>query len=180
MIEIEVLPAVAADDIGLVGTICELVNRAYEVAEQGFWRDRYLRTTFAETAEAIAREELAVARLDGRVAGSVCTRRLDSRTGWFGALAVAAACSGRGLGGALVRFVEEHAASAGASTMQLELLVPRPEHPHASLLAAWYVRLGYREVERREIAELFPAALPFLAAECDVAVMRKPLTSPAK
>jgi GNAT superfamily N-acetyltransferase len=178
MLEIEMLPASAAEDAVVVTDLSTLVNRAYRVAEQGLWTHGVARTTPAETAAAAALAELAVAREQGRLVGSIRTRQIDSETGWFGALAVDPAYGGHGIGGKLVRFVEIRAMSAGARTMQLELLVPLEAHAHTERLAAWYGRLGYQEAERRELEEFEPTAVPFLAVPLEVAVMRKPLASP--
>ena len=175
--ELSLLPATASEDCRVVAEVSDLVNRAYVVAEQGMWHTGVARTTFAETAEAIHQGELVVAYEDGRLVGSIRSRQLDERTGWFGALAVDVGQAGRGVGGKLVKFAEERALSAGATTMQLELLVPLQAHPHTDLLAAWYVRLGYREVKRCGLAEVEPAAVPFLAMPLEVAVMQRPLVT---
>lgn len=177
MVKIEMLRAGAEEDAALVDEVTELVNRAYQVAEQGLWADGVARTTPQETAAAVACGELAVAREQGRVVGSIRTRQMDSETGWFGALAVDPAHGGHGVGGRLVAFAEGRAIAAGARTMQLELLVPLEAHVHTQRLAAWYRRLGYRETERRDLADVEPTAVPFLAVPLEVTVMRKPLTS---
>ncbi len=173
------LRAVAAGDAALVAEVTDLVNLAYEAAEEGLWLGDVPRTTLAETADAVARGQLAVARDQGRLVGSVRIRQLDGETGWLGVLAVAPSQGGCGIGGKLVEYAEGRALLAGASTMQLELLVPEPAQAHTDRLAAWYRRLGYREVERRNLADLDPAVAPSLAAPCDVAVMRKRLASAA-
>jgi hypothetical protein len=61
VLEIELLPAAAADDAGLVAEPSDLVNRAYAAAEHGLWRDGIDRTTPAETAAAVRDGELVVA-----------------------------------------------------------------------------------------------------------------------
>ena len=175
MIDVEMLSPAVAGDAATIEAICGLVNRAYSVAELGLWREPYARTTPALTADSIAREELAVARQDGGIVGSICTFQLDGETGWCGALAVDPALGRRGLGATLMRFAEERAAAAGARTMQLEVLAPRPAHPHTDLITAWYVRRGYREVGRFPLAEVEPDVVPFLATACDVLVMQKSL-----
>ena len=171
------LPGAAAEDAALVAEVSELMNRAYQVAEQGLWHDGVARTTPTETAAAIVLGELAVARDQGRLVGSIRTRQIDSETGWFGELAVDGAHGGRGIGGKLVGYAEGSAMSDGARTMQLELLVPAVAHAHTELLAAWYARLGYREVERRDLADVEPTAVAFLAVPLEVTVMRKRLGS---
>ena len=178
MLEIDMLPAAAAEDAAVVAEVSALVNRAYQVAEQGLWTDGVARMTPTEAADAVVLGEMAVARKQGRLVGSIRTRQIDSETGWFGALAVDPAHGGHGIGGMLVGFAEGRAMSAGARTMQLELLVPLEAHAHTERLAAWYGRLGYRETERRDLAEVEPAAVPFLAVPLEVTVMRKRLVSP--
>jgi GNAT superfamily N-acetyltransferase len=178
VVAIEMLLPVAADDPALVAEIAALVNRAYDVAEEGLWRGGVARTTITETSDAISAEEVVVARDHGRIVGAIRTRQLDRETGWFGVLAVDQANGGRGIGGKLVAFAESRASSTGASRMQLELLVPVTAHPHTERLAAWYGRLGYHETERRELADVEPSAVPFLALHCHVAVMRKHLAAP--
>jgi GNAT superfamily N-acetyltransferase len=179
MVGIEGLLPESVDDSGLVAEIAAVVNRAYDVAEEGLWRGGGARTTLTEMSDAITAGEVVVARDRGRLVGSIRTRRLDSETGWFGVLAVDQADGGRGIGGKLVAYAESRASSAGAGTMQLELLVPLQPHPHTDRLAAWYGRLGYHETERRDLADVEPTAVPFLAIPCDVAVMKKRLAAPA-
>jgi GNAT superfamily N-acetyltransferase len=178
MVGIEGLLPEAIDDSALVAEIAALVNRAYEVAEDGLWHGGVARTTLTETSDAITAGEVVVARDRGRLVGSIRTRQLDSETGWFGVLAVDQADGGRGIGGKLVAYAESRASSAGAGAMQLELLVPLQSHAHTDRLAAWYGRLGYHETERRDLADVEPTAVPFLAIPCEVAVMTKRLAAP--
>src|SRR5947209_7912807 len=170
------LPAAAASDLGLVDTLCRVVNEAYALAEAGLWRDDYARTSVSEMSAAIRAGHVAAARLDNRLVGSIWTRQLDSETGWFGVLAVDPAHGARGIGRELVAFVESRAASAGSTTMQLELLAPTQiKQPHSELLAKWYHRIGYREVSRSSLLDVEPDALPFLATPCEIVVHRKQL-----
>lgn len=104
--EIVLLGAKSSQDDLLVSQVCELVNRAYTVAEAGMWRTALSRTTASETATAMQEGELAVAYEDGQLVGAIRSRLDDVHTGWFGALAVDDAYGGRGAGGQLVRFVE--------------------------------------------------------------------------
>ena len=172
-------PAVMAADDAVVAELTDLVNRAYDVAERGLWREGVARTTHAETADAIAGQEVLVARDGGRIVGTVRTRLLDGFTGWFGALAVDATYAGRGIGGLLVAAAEGCASEAGASSMQLELLVPVAGHAHIEMLTSWYMRLGYRRTGLRDLAEIDPAAVPFLLQPCHAAVMQKDLANPS-
>ncbi|HEX6658591.1 MAG TPA: GNAT family N-acetyltransferase [Ilumatobacter sp.] len=175
VIAIELLPAEAADDPTVVDTVVDVVNRAYTTAESELWRRPLPRTNADETRTAIANEEVAVARLEGAIVGSLFVRLLDADTGWFGALGVDPAFDGHGIGGRLVEFAEHRALGAGAGTMQLELLVPIQSIAHTDRLAAWYSALGYRETDSRELAELDPTCIEDALVEIRVSVMRKSL-----
>ena len=177
MIEIDRPAAAEAGNDALVADLTDLVNRAYAVAERGLWKEGVARTTLFEMAETIAKEEVLVAREAGRIVGAVRTRFLIGSVGWFGALAVDERDAGRGIGGILVAAAERDASEAGASSMQLELLVPATEHPHTEMLARWYTRLGYRRTGVCDLAEVDPAAVPFLRQPCNVAIMQKDLAN---
>ena len=172
---IALLPPSSAGDKVLIAQLTVLVNRAYELAEEGLWLSGVARTTEAETAESIADGQVAVAREDGRLVGSVRFRKRDATMAWFGVLAVDSAYGGQGVGAELVSFVESAVAASGARVMELELLVPNTPHPHTARLAAWYRRLGYVEAERRDLAVVEPTAVRFLAVDCEVSVMQKAL-----
>jgi GNAT superfamily N-acetyltransferase len=174
-VTVEVVPAELAGDQQLIATLVGIVNRAYVTAEADMWTRALPRTNPAELAEAVANGEVAAARVEGELAGSVFTRLLDERTGWFGALAVDPGFDGRGLGRELVAFAEEHARRRGADTMQLELLVPDPPLAHTERLAAWYAALNYLHVEDRQLAELDADSVQYAAAPIHVRVMRKAL-----
>ena len=60
--------------------------------------------------------------------------------------------------------------------MQLELLVPRDwRHPHKEFLAAWYGRLGYRQVRTGNFGEAYPQLAPRLATPSELGIYEKPL-----
>ena len=110
-------------------------------------------------AEIVAAGEMAVARADGKVVGSVRVRRLDEETGFFGLLAVHPADQGAGVGRELVRFAEELSRERGATTMELRLLVPREgDDAHKERLHTWYSRLGYRQVGCADFSASHPDA----------------------
>ena len=118
---------------------------------------------------------MVVAYLDGRLAGAVLTRLLDDRTGWFGALSADPLLGGLGIGSALVAHVEDRSATKGCSRVQLELLIPNPSHAHSERLAGWYGRLGYREVDRTELAVVEPELASYLLRQCDLSIRQKEL-----
>ncbi|HEY1305393.1 MAG TPA: GNAT family N-acetyltransferase [Vicinamibacterales bacterium] len=174
-IEIELL---ADADTDLVREITDLVNRVYTDAEQGLWVQGATRTTIKEMTELIAAGEIAVARMDGRIAGVVRVRQLDARTGEFGMLVADPAHRGEGIGRQLVAFAEDTSRRRDLIVMQLELLVPREwTHPTKAFLHTWYTRIGYRPVQSDTIDESYPQLAPLLATPCDFVVYHKDLAS---
>jgi ribosomal protein S18 acetylase RimI-like enzyme len=147
--------------------VARIINAAYHAGEPGIWSEGWTRTNAGAIEELIERGEIAVARIDGRVVGSVRIRRLDQDTAELGMLSVDPEVFGTGAGRALLTFAEQH---YGTDYMQLELLVPRGDpHPHKERLHEWYSRLGYQEISRREFDE------PLLAAPADLRTYRKSL-----
>jgi GNAT superfamily N-acetyltransferase len=175
-VEIEMLPAAAASDDALVREITDLVNRVYEVAEEGLWVDGFARTNPEEMSELIAAGEIALARMDGQIVGSVRVQELEGGEGEFGMLVADPARRGEGIGRELLTFAEDLARQRGSAAMQLELLVPRHwSHPNKRFLHAWYTRIGYRPVRSGRIDESYPHLAPLLATPCDFVIYRKEL-----
>ncbi|WP_290060966.1 GNAT family N-acetyltransferase [Amycolatopsis solani] len=163
---------------GLVsaGRIADLVNLVYAEAEKGLWCESTDRTSADEVGAFVRAGEIAVATVDGALAGSVRVQRLDDATGEFGMLAADPARRGAGIGRELVRFAEQTCREAGCREMQLELLVPREwTHPSKQFLAEWYARLGYRVTHRADLAGDYPHLAPALATPCDFLIYRKDL-----
>ena len=122
--EIRLLSAEESSSAPLMARVTELTNEVYAIAEEGLWTAGATRTTVDEIGAFTRAGELAVARLNGEVVGSVRVQRLDERTGEFGMLAADPAYRGLGIGRELVRFAERSSRDAGLRDMQLELLVP--------------------------------------------------------
>jgi GNAT superfamily N-acetyltransferase len=162
-------------DAGLADRLAALVNEVYAVAEAGLWNGGQ-RTSPAQIAELIRAGEIALATVEGELAGCIRVRDLDDEHGEFGILASAPDRRGAGIGTALVVFAEGVARDRGRRAMRLELLVPR-EWRHASkvFLDAWYGRMGYRPIEKRGVHEAHPELAPELATACDFVTYEKPL-----
>jgi GNAT superfamily N-acetyltransferase len=176
--EVVLLPAAASSDDELVREVTDLVNRVYRTAEEGLWVDGATRTTTTEMAEMIAGEQIAVARVEGQIVGSVRVQELDTGQGEFGQLVADPARRGEGIGRELVGFAEELSRRRGRGVMQLEVLMPRDwTHPVKEFLNAWYTRIGYRPVRRGTIDEHYPQLAPLLATPCDFVVYEKDLVS---
>ncbi|MET0491793.1 MAG: hypothetical protein ABW000_01550 [Actinoplanes sp.] len=67
-------PQITMAGPALVAELTELVNRVYAEGEKGLWPPGAARTYPAEVASLIERGEIAVARVDGRLAGAVRVR----------------------------------------------------------------------------------------------------------
>jgi GNAT superfamily N-acetyltransferase len=166
---VELLEAEDSRDARLVGPLADLINRVYAVAEAGLWVVGATRTTPDELAELIAAGEIAVARRDGEVVGSVRVRDVDDDAAEFGMLVVAFEQRGTGVGRALVEFAERRTRERGRRAMQLELLVPREwVHPSKEFLKTWYGRIGYRLLRTGSMEDSYPHLAPLLATRCDL------------
>ena len=133
----------ATQDMDLTYMV-DLINRVYQVAEEGLWADGYQRTYPQALAESIARGEIIVAQETGRIRGVV--RLLESGVAGteFGMLAVEENYRGRGFGRDLVRHVEDLSRNLGKTFIQLLLVMPRDwEHEGKKALAEWYQAMGY-------------------------------------
>lgn len=162
------LPPEAAADGATMSAVSDLINRVYKVAEDGLWVDGAARTNPAEVAALARTGEIVVARVSGRLVGSVRLRALGDELSEFGMLVSAPEDRGTGVGRELVRFAERQSRAGGRYVMQLELLVPREwSHPSKEFLAGWYGRLGYRLVRVGTVDEAYPDLAPLLATPCD-------------
>jgi GNAT superfamily N-acetyltransferase len=165
-----------AADAALVQRLTDLVNAVYETAEDGLWRSGATRTSAPVMTELIKAREIAVATLDGELAGAVRVHTVSADTGEFGMLAAAPEHRGNGVGRALVDFAEQRSRDQGMRAMQLELLVPRTwHHPSKVFLDGWYRRIGYEVVRRTRLDENYPELAPLLATECELLVYEKSL-----
>jgi GNAT superfamily N-acetyltransferase len=180
VLEVQPLLPAAADDPAVVSTLTDLINEVYREGEKGLWLSDVLRITPAEVAGLIRAGEIVVARIGGRIVGSVRVQQLDAGTGEFGVLAASPVHQGTGIGRRLVAFAEQHSRDAGCVTMQLELLVPRVgTHPAKARLAQWYGRLGYRLVRTGTLEDDFPHLAPLVAVPCDFLIYHKDLARPS-
>ena len=171
------LPATTASDPRVVREITDLVNEVYATAEAGLWIDGAARTTTVEIQQMIAANEIAVARVDGRVVGAIRIQQLDDGVGEFGMLVADPAHRGGGVGRELVSFAEELSSRRGWRPCSSRCCCRGWSHPTKEFLKAWYTRLGYRPVRAGSIDESYPQLAPLLATPCDFAVYHKPLKS---
>ena len=169
------------EDVHIVRTtalgVAAVVNDAYTRAEIGLWNRSLERTNVEEVSERLRAGTVLTARTDaGEVVGAVFVSMCAPRRGWLGALAVQPACSGAGIGAALVSAAETHCRGLGAVEMQLEVLAPRPAHQHTDRLWRWYHSLGYAEHARQPLAQSEPTLAAECTRACDLVVLRRSLS----
>lgn len=176
--EVTLLPADEARDKTVVDELVRIVNGAYAIGEAGLWRDGAARTAPPEIAEAIRSGGMLGATLEGRLVGCAYVRPLDADTADLGLISAAPEQWGNGIGRQLVHTAEDLMHQRGATTMQLELLVPKGrDHPNKRRLRDWYTRLGYQVVRTEPFEQVVAAHLePKLATPCEFLIFHKALT----
>ncbi|MCS5714619.1 GNAT family N-acetyltransferase [Herbiconiux sp. CPCC 205716] len=168
-------PAEAAN-ARFVDRLVTIVNAAYAIGEQGMWTRGTVRVTADELRGLLRASELLVATVGERPVGCLHVHRLDDAVWGFGMLAAEPHAQGTGIGRGLVTAAERIAREAGATEMQLELLVPTGHRQESKVrLAEWYGRAGYRKVASRSFADDYPELAAPLAVPCDYQLWRKPL-----
>lgn len=100
-------------------------------------------------ARRFAEGQVFLAQHDGADAGCVVLQQHDAfwddhsaaaNAGWVHSLAVKRAYSGRGLGKALLGFVEKYSEAKGKEAVRLDVFDDNAK------LKGWYVKMGYREL----------------------------------
>lgn len=159
-----------------VEQLADIVNRVYKEAEKGIWSDGQVRTDAAEIKRLAEKEELAIARVNGEIAGCVRISQVDTETGEFGILAVDKSRQGAGVGRALVEFAEEAFRQAELSVMQIKVLTPQEgtaSFPSKANLIKWYTKQGYQETGIELIDNAVSQLSIKLALPCQFIVYRK-------
>ena len=157
--------------------LVQLINDIYDVAEDGMWKQKGVRTNPEELRDLIGQRRLIVARSNGDIIGCVKVDRAEE-VGEFGMLVVDPKIRSQGVGGILIAAAEDWAIKQGYHEMQLELLTPRGwKQPSKEFNSAWYNRLGYIPQRTEPFEKDYPQFVPLLATECDFTIWRKPLKS---
>ncbi len=170
------LPAEPDLDRQAIRRLCDLINRVYDEAESGMWKENGTRTRPAEVEELLRTRALILAEDRGTVVGCVNVKLMQAGVAEFGMLVADPAHRSKGIGSALVAAAEDWARKRKCGLIRLELLTPRTwNHPSKEFLKAWYTRIGYRPQFTEPLERLHPDKVPQLATECDFTVWHKRL-----
>ncbi|KAI2620732.1 hypothetical protein GGS26DRAFT_307001 [Hypomontagnella submonticulosa] len=192
-VAIEIPPASIADDESFTTALTDIINAAYGEAEAGIFKPGYSRTSPSDVATQLRAGSLAVATksspvsdntgglTSGRIPlGCISIRKLNKTRAELGMFAVAMSQRGTGIGRDLIAWAErwcrDELGGPGVAVAQLELLVPTHfEHAFKVRIGAWYARLGYQIVGRRDFALDYPHLAPLLAGPTEYRVLEKTL-----
>lgn len=175
-LQIHVLPSYEQINEEKTEYISALVNRVYEIAEKGLWKQGMYRTTAREIADLINKEELIVAEKNNTVIGCVHMQKLDDETAVLGMLAVDDRYQQNGIGRQIMTYAEEMCRKANIKKIKLELLVPiQGTHPTKVFLDQWYRRLGFEVTRVETVAEVFPRLIEMLQVPCQFLIFEKRL-----
>ena len=156
--------------------LSDLINKIYDEAESGMWKQKGIRTNPAEVEHLVHTQALILAEIDGVLVGSVNVNLMSGGVGEFGMLVADRKYRGKGIGSALVKHAEKWAREHACHTMRLEILTPRHwTHPSKDFLRQWYTRIGYVPQTTEPFESMYPELVPKLATECDFTVWHKSL-----
>lgn len=164
-IYVEFLAESSCERADLIERLNDIINEAYDRAEIGIFIDSHTRTNVAGVRELIASRQLVIAATcpidDGQLSpehlcGCVRVAMLTETLANLGTLC--ATSGGSGIGLRLVQFAEEYCRARGATTIQIELVVPTTfELPLKKWIQAWYERMGYQFVRDEDFTKAVPS-----------------------
>jgi GNAT superfamily N-acetyltransferase len=198
-VQVELLTSVPPQD--QLAALVQLVNDAYDVAEDGMWKVKGFRTTLPEMVSIIQEGRLIVAKRhttlneadvnddahdatkEYPMVGCVKVERLKEHqepqqqpVGEWGMLVVDPTLRGQGIGRQLVLAAEGWAKQQGCVQVQLELLTPRTwKHSFKEYAREWYLRLGYVALRTEPFEGDYGHLVDYLATPCDFTIYRKAL-----
>lgn len=171
------LKIASKEDINLTALI-NMINAVYRNAEDEIWQEEHLRVSTARLKEIISKQELLIAIVENEIAGCIHLEPVSNNLYKFKMLTANPKYKGIGIGSKLVRFAEEKAINLGASTMQLELLVPTDFiHQDKVFLHNWYSKIGYVKKSVHSVDYCHDGISQFLKVNCEAIVYQKPLIS---
>lgn len=176
-IGIQQLPTTAVDDTDIISHITQLINVAFFNAQSALFDEAEKRTNTTEIRSAIGAGEIFVARdVNDHIVGVTQLHFHSKTTASLGMLAVEASQHGKGLGRRIADHVEEESRRRGATTMQVELLVPKDSSlaPAKERLRGWYLLLGFKLVDTSTLGDWGLKELETrLLVPCDFLIYQK-------
>lgn len=160
-----------------IKVLYEIVNKAYERGEKGMWGEGYKRISLKHLENVINLKQIVIIKIESQIVGCI-QLVIDStkNTASFGMLSVKEKFEGKGIGKALISFVEENCKKLNIETIQLELLTPiKNPHPSKEMLKKWYFKLGFRPIRSVPFNHLFPHLRKNLVLECEFQIWHKKL-----
>src|SRR5690625_1610839 len=118
-IKIHMLPRHTSENRDTMEHITTIINRVYRIAEEGLYKETANRTTIEEIMELTRNSEIAVARINETIVGSIRISQIDDHTGALGMLAVNDMFQQKGIGKKLIDFAEEKCREAQLEKIQL-------------------------------------------------------------
>ena len=153
-----------------------MINDVYIESEGNIWIDQHQRITPERLVEIIKLGELLLAFKSEEICGCIHLEPMPGKSYKFKMLVANPKYKGKGVGSVLVNFAEQQAKDKGATTMQLELLVPTEfEHPDKIFLNSWYTRIGYKQIGEHDVDFVHQGISQFLKTGCVAKVYQKEL-----
>ncbi len=161
-----------------IAALVNMINAVYRNAEDEIWQKEHLRVSTERLTEIIEKQELLIAVSNNEIAGCIHLEPVNNKLYKFKMLVANPKYKGTGIGSKLVKFAEETALYNGASTMQLELLVPTKFiHQDKVFLHNWYSKIGYVKKSTHSVDYCHEGISQFLKVDCEALVYQKLLIS---
>ncbi|MEO9533209.1 MAG: GNAT family N-acetyltransferase [Crocinitomicaceae bacterium] len=134
----------------------QIIIDAYAQTEKEVWGENYVRVSKVKFQELVDKGEVLVAFLNNEIVGGVHCLKLEDNAYSFSLLGADFNHSGKGIGKALIKAVEQVAYTNGASEIRIEVLrAENIEVESKIILANWYERLGYPFVKTINVFEVY-------------------------
>lgn len=137
-------------------SLYKIIIEAYEQTEKEVWGDHYIRVSKDRFQSLVDKGEILVAFLKEEIVGGVHCLKLDKDAYSFSLLGADFNQSGKGIGKALIKAVEQVAYTQGAKEIRIEVLRAENIEVESKIrLGQWYNRLGYPFVKTIDVFEVY-------------------------
>ena len=153
-----------------------IIIKAYADTEALMWGENYVRVSKSDFQNFIDEDKVLVAFLSEEVVGGLRYYAMNESTWSFGLFGADFSKSRMGIGRALIAKVENLAARAKAKKIRIEILRPTNfEIEIKTILANWYISLGYVLVGSDDFATVRPKESIKLLCPCNFDYYEKSL-----